>query len=265
MAKSILARTLIGSALIVATMVVGFLVLTHGYQQISDKPFYREPFKVWAHRGYLGETGQISENSIAAFELAGSRGAKGIELDIFYDDALNAFVVSHDKPYHLHNGRVLRLSEVFDRFGTQFHYWLDFKNLKHLPHAQIERAVTTMIALLEKNGIKQRVLIESQNPEALAPFANAGIRTSFWIGLDPESSAPSYWYNLFKIRYYLQRYAIPAISMDHNQYDTRLYDLLPIQELYLFTVNDDARLEELAKDPKVRIILSDKDYFRRAW
>lgn len=260
-----MARMLIGSALIAITLLVGILILAREYHQVSNAPFYREPFKVWSHRGYRDDTDLLAENSIAAFELAGNRGAKGIELDIFYDDEMDAFVVSHDEPYHRHDGKILRLSEVFDRFGPQFYYWLDFKNLKHLPSGQIERVTAKMVVLLEKIGIQQKTLVESQNPKALASFAEAGIRTSFWIRLNPESGRLTYWYNLFKIRYLLQRYSIPAISMDHNQYDKRLYNLLPIQELYLFTVNDEVRLEELAADRRVRIILSDKDYFGRTW
>lgn len=258
-------RILIGSALIALTLLVGVLILTHGYQQVSAVPFYREPFKVWAHRGYRGETGLVAENSMAAFELAASHGASGIELDIFYDDELDAFVVSHDKPYHKHKGNILLLSEVLERFGSQFYYWLDFKNLKHMSTGQIEYATAKMIAMLEEAGIQQKTLVESQNPKALAFFADAGIRTSFWIRLNPEIGRLTYWYRLFKVRYLLQRYSIPAISMDHTQYDKRLYNLLPVEELYLFTVNDEAKLEELAADRKVRIILSDKDYFGRTW
>ncbi len=265
MTKVILFRLLVLGLVCVFISGLGLFFIARDYEEVAQKRFYRGSEKVWAHRGYLGVDKSLPENSISAFRSAANEGAKGIELDIFYDADLSDFIVSHDKPYQRHNGQLLTVVDVVSEFGDSLYYWFDFKNLRYLPSHQIPAVAASLSRLLTDADVKNKVLIESQNPEALAPFASTGIQTSYWIGLNPSGSAISYWYELLKIRYRLQRYGVHAVSMEHQSFDQRLFSLLPTSEVYVFTVNDVARIETLAREARVRVILSDENYFRQRW
>lgn len=74
---------------------VSFIIIA---KPIEDDGFYRSPYKVWAHRGYLGKTQNIAENTVPAYQNAIDHNAKGIEIDILCSSLLHLFLVPNDKP-----------------------------------------------------------------------------------------------------------------------------------------------------------------------
>jgi len=60
--------------------------------------------KIWGHRAFWKNAEQ---NSITAYKAAFDLGAPGTELDVFFDVKLQDFIVSHDFPYNLKDGRML--------------------------------------------------------------------------------------------------------------------------------------------------------------
>ena len=77
-------------------------------QAVAKSPAF--PFsacqKVWGHRGLVGSG---DENSLRSVGAAFAHGAVGVEIDVLYDAALDDFVVSHDRPYTLYDGKPLHL------------------------------------------------------------------------------------------------------------------------------------------------------------
>ena len=227
--------------------------------------FYTNETKVWAHRGQWADSAGHTENSLEAYSRALALGAKGLELDIYYDAALSGFVVSHDRPYHLHSGHLLMLKDVFEHFGSRTFYWLDFKNLAGLPAAEVTTATLLMQATLSSFGLRDFAVIESPKLAKLLNFKAAGMHIVYWIEVDPSLSFYRYWYKLLSVRQDLLRYNIPAVSMNHTIFNDTLVALLPKTDFYLFTINEERRLKELGQQEDVRILLSDQDFYSRRW
>jgi len=95
----------------------------HNLATRANTGVYDDPHKVWSNRGLVLETNEIlrdgKHNSIESVTLAFDRGAKGVEVDVFYDSELALFIASHDRPYHLQNGKLLSLRELLGARGAR--------------------------------------------------------------------------------------------------------------------------------------------------
>ena len=99
----------------------------------------------------------------------------GFECDVFYNSAANSFQVYHDSS----EASGLQLEEYLKLPNTSLKYfWFDFKNLDT---ANAGKALQLFNHLDFLYHIKQRVIIESSNPQALRTIADAGYFTSFYI------------------------------------------------------------------------------------
>jgi len=256
-------RTIIGLILIPLALFFSFKTLIDYLfiSKASSTPFfYNECEKVWGHRGYFKSHEQNSLNSYrAAFDL----GAEGTELDIFYDIEMNDFVVSHDFPYKLKDGKLLMLDEVFNVFGNTYYYWLDFKNLKKMSEKDVRSSVLKMSLLMDKYNIKNKIIIESTSVNKLFQLSKAGFHTSHWISFNENIGGLEYWKRSYKLKIkYLLGY-FSAISMDYRIYTLKLKKSFSGLPILLFTINDEPTVMEYVMDDSVKVILSDESLYVR--
>lgn len=224
---------------------------------LSSSFFYEECKKVWAHRGYFKN---YNENSLGSYKAALELGAKGVELDVFYDTVLDNYVVSHDIPYNKKKGKLLMLEEVFDVIGDTF-YWLDFKNLEELNGSDRKNSILKMIEIVDKFRVKEQIIIESKNVNNLFQFSKVGFHTSYWVSLKENSHSFKAFKHLYtlKIKYILGYFS--SISMSYKNYTEAKLKLLPELPVLLFTVNDESMIDEYLKVNQVKIILSDENFY----
>lgn len=211
--------------------------------------------QIWAHRGYLQGPG---ENTIKSFDLAFKAGAKGIELDTHFDLKLDRFVITHDKPYQKHNGRLLYLESVFETFGNAGYYWVDLKNLSA---ETLEPVSHRMRILLETYQLEELVFIESWHGDQLSELSNRGFQTLYWINLNHEAGSPDYLGELHRRRGMLINSQFSALSGDYRTFLRYPQDVLDNYPLFVFTINDQQVLDQFLGNPRVKVILTDNPQF----
>jgi len=250
--------TLVVFGLIV--VVVFLFVVEHKFKSLSPNVFYSGCFKMWAHRGYF--LGGTQQNSIGSFQAAFNLGAKAIELDIHYDLSLNDYVVSHDFPYALKDGKLLLLEEVFKNFSTSGFFWLDFKNLRrNLSSDSTNKAINRLVELTKKYNLKEKIIIESPDPIRLLAASRRGFFTSYWIRpyIDRQTLQP--WHYFLKVKFFLLYGNFSALSMNHIWYTDDIEKVFKHIPIHLFTVNNQRRLVELMEKDSVKIILTDQKFY----
>jgi len=207
--------------------------------------------QIWAHRGF--HQGVVA-NSMKAFQKAFELGVKGIELDVHYDSSLDKFVISHDKPYKRHGGKLLFLHVVFERLGKAGFYWLDLKNLSM---SNIDAVAVRIKDLLEKHSLQDSVFIESWNGDELSLLSKQDLQTVYWIGLDHPPGTLKHLEELHKTRSVIIRSKFTAISGNYKTFQRYSPDILGDFPRFVFTINDPAVLKEFKQNPRVKVILTD--------
>jgi glycerophosphoryl diester phosphodiesterase len=236
----------------------------HNLARRANTGVYDQPYKVWSNRGLVLETNEIlrdgKHNSIESVTLAFDRGAKGVEVDVFYDSELAMFIASHDRPYHLQNGRLLSLRELLAAVGQRGEFWLDWKKLGHLDAAEVEAARAELEELTAPGGLKQRFYIEGEDPLNLGFFRRAGFKTIFDTRPQKDASViTTLLVDLYKAVYYFGGHTV--MGMNTGTADAPIYGpetrrLLRNVPLFLYHAPDDAAfLAELLANPDVRVIL----------
>lgn len=223
--------------------------------------FYTGCPKIWGHRGHP-QPPDIPENTIASFQQAFDLGAPGVEMDVVYLQEQRQFVIQRpDREYP----RRLTLEEVFEAVGTRGYFWLDIKTIRELTPEEAQQAARDLRALVDRFGLRERVIVESEDPNNLRSFVQAGLHTSYWIFNIDETEFPSSPWRLFwtlqEIRWNYIRGGFSAISMDLRFYTPEVARSLKGARIHLFTVNDPATLRALAQRDEVRIILTDTDLY----
>ena len=236
-----------------------FLIEYNTTYNTCDHLLSKLNFKVWAHRGYYENT-LFKPNSIESFHNAKENNARGTELDVFYDVKYQKFVVSHNFPYQKHDYKVLFLDSVFVKFGNQFKYWLDFKNLRNLNEEKaIESCVELENLLIKTKVEKHNILIESQSLYNLNFYTMKGFYTSWWIRPIKSKYKSIVTNYKYKIYYVLGKYS--SLSMPYNKFNTNFENSMNNIPINLFTVNEEVLFEDYLKNKKIKIILTDKKWF----
>ena len=225
---------------------------------VSSASVLNSCFKVWAHRGYFR---QHDQNSLAAFSEAVRLGARGIELDLFYDGKQNSFIVSHDSPYNHKDKKQLTLEEVLRTFRKNTQYWLDFKNLESLNQESVNLSIAKMDLLSERFNVKGNLIIESKNINNLRNYTKAGYLTSYWITPGTRNNLIQNLIYLYKVKYRYINNQYTAISMDYRSYTQEVKDKLEGAPVLLFTINSLSDVKQFSDDSSVRIILSDDNLY----
>lgn len=256
MSKKVIFLSIVSGLIIFSFLI--FLIDYKTTHNTSNKLLSNLDFKVWAHAGYY-ENSLFKPNTIESFQNAIENKARATELDVFYDENYKKFVVSHDFPYKENNNQVLFLDSVFVKFGNQFKYWLDFKNLQHLNENKTIESYKELDKLLKKTKVlKQNILVESQNLNNLSIYTKNGFYTSWWI--TPYKSRYRSIIRNYKYKLYFLMGKYSSLSMPYNYY-TRVEKSMNNIPINIFTVNEKNDFDKFFRNKKVKIILTDKNWF----
>jgi glycerophosphoryl diester phosphodiesterase len=244
---------------LVAILVISIDVYTT--KLIPDHILSSMETKTWSHAGYTKDT-NFKKNTINAFDNAiVVNHVKGLELDVIYDIKMKKFVVSHDFPYQKHNGELLLLDSVLKKYKNTIKYWLDFKNLMVLNKKETTESCENLIHLLKNKSVKQNnILIESENRENLSHYTDNSFYKSLWIV--PYKSRYRSILRDYIYKFYYITGEFSSISMPYKYYP-RVESHLNNIPINLWTINDPEIFEMYLKNKKVKIILSDQNWFSK--
>lgn len=219
--------------------------------------------KVWSTRGLVTDTeNRLNDaNSIASINLALNLGAKGVEVDVYFDLELDRYIVSHDRPYNLKNGELLTLEALFEQIDEQAYIWLDFKKLTRLDEQGVQQAVERLHKITENTLSPTRIYIESEHPTKLLPFRRAGFQTLFDTQPLPYSYiGTEFVHNLYKIIFYFGGYSVMGIDYGTQQdpvYNMVSERVLANVPMFVYHVpNERTLITRLAQQANVRVILN---------
>lgn len=221
--------------------------------------FYDDCHKYWAHRGHHVD---IMENTLLSFVTALNRGAKGIELDSFFNPNTQKFIISHDRPateeYHLK----LPLEEALDTIGRQGFIWIDFKNLGEFDSHTALISAEQLHTLLVTRNLLNSVIVESKHADNLALFAEKNIKTSYWIEPPNYSFIHTRVFMLIKrLQFYINNFHV--FSIPYAKYSASVRSSSGGLPIHLFTVNDINVGKRFENDSQVKVILTDIVDYRR--
>ena len=173
---------------------------------------------------------------------------------------MNDYIVSHNYPYELKNGKILPLGELFDALGDDHYFWLDFKKLRRLKGQQVHEAVQRLKQISARNNLHERVYVEGESPTNLAVFRRAGFHTIFDTHAEPDNSllAP-FMVGVYKIFYYFGNHTV--MGMEYGElanpvYGTNTRQRLGRIPLFLYHVPvDEGLVDELLQIPSVRAFI----------
>jgi len=225
----------------------------------SHDQFYNDCHKVWSNRGLVTE-GRV-QNSIASVKNAFMHQAKGVEVDHFYDPGLGRFIVSHDFPYRLKDGKLLTLEELFSAVDSPDHYyWLDFKKLRKLKDEQVYEAIARLNQIAGSNDLKQRIYVEGEDPFHLAYVRDAGFNTIFDTHPIPDRFPLSgFVINVYKIVYYFGEYSVFGIPYSYHGdpiFSGENQKTLANVPVFVYHVDEPKLIEGIVMDPAVRVALN---------
>jgi len=251
--------------LIVVATIVFLGILFYVDLKLAENPRksgYDSCFKVWATRGLVAKGNILpkSGNSIETIQRAFDSGARGTEVDLFYDPALKRYIISHDRPYNLKNGRLLTLEELLSATGDDHYFWLDLKKLGRLSKSEMKDAVSRLNDITGNTNIKSKLYIEGEDPINLGYFRDSGFKTIFDIRPLPENYRTNYFVvNLYKMFYYFNNFTVMA--MKYGEIETPIFgvetqELLKHVPLFIYHVPDDKELiQDLSNLEQVNVII----------
>ena len=264
-ARSRAFRTLTGSAILAVLAFVGYNAWLMTQFRQPHPVFYTDCYKVWGHRGHP-EPPEIPENTIASYRRAFDLGAPGVEMDVRYDaDQREYFIGRYDHGDPPPENERLMLDDVFAAVGDRGYFWLDTKTIHYMTPEEAGQAAADMRVLLDRHGLRQRAIIESDTPENLAYFAREGLHTSYWIFNIDEDRFPKTLWGQWRAMVRVQKHYIDggfsAISLDKRFYTPVVAWMLRGARVHLFTSDDRNELESLARRDQVRVILTDTAFY----
>jgi hypothetical protein len=221
-------------------------------------PFYDGCNKVWGHRGYFKDH---ESNSLPGIRQAFDLGAQGVELDVHYDVESDRFIVSHDYPYKLKDGRLLLLENVFRESGERGYFWLDFKNLRRLKRKDAKKAAKNLVSMLENHNLNSKVIVESKSFQNLSIFSRVGLHTSYWISINRHDNAFLAKIKVFghKARFLYGKFS--AVSLNYLNFTPYVQESFSGIPVHIFTLNRKSDVLKYLLRNNIKVILSDENYF----
>ena len=256
-------------------IMTGFILLIawvdHNLAGRTYAGVYDDPHKVWATRGLVTDGSDGSpirvRNSIESISYAFNRGAKGTEVDVFYDPEMGVFVVSHSRRYEKPNGILLTLDSVFDAVGDDGYFWLDWKKLRHLNGGQLKNAIARLQQITDRGDLRDRVYVEGETPLSLLAIKQAGFQTIYDCKptFDSNIMCPVV-ADLFKAIYYFGGFTVMGLNSGTRAepiYGPNTRCGLRNIPVFLYHLPDDvAFMEELVSSRDVRVIIIRQDVNR---
>jgi hypothetical protein len=253
-------------------LMTGF-ILTNGWvdYNLAQRTYvnvYDEPHKVWATRGLVTDGSDGSpervRNSIASISYAFEQGARGTEVDAFYDPGMGRFVVSHGSNYKKRNGVLLTLDTLFDAVGEDGCFWLDWKKLRYLNRNQLQAALTRLKQVTDRGTLRDRVYVEGAAPFSLLAVRQADFQTLYDCSpmLDSNILSPVL-VDVFKAVYFFGGFTVMGMQSGTKAqpvFGPNTRCLLRNIPMFIYHVPDDMEfLKELASFRNVRVIIIRQD------
>jgi len=262
-------------SILIIFILLYLLSLFYTQDKLKNKNFtntYNGCNKIWSARG-LYDGKDISQNSLDSLNKAFSLGAVGAEIDLHYDVNMKKFIISHDHPikdsngklmYTQKDGKLLTLEEVFNKFGKNQYFWLDYKNLGDISNKDTDNAISRLLDITKNNNIRERIYIEGTHPFKLAKYTDAGFNTIFDIQPLPESSiTTNVVLNLYKAFFARGDFTVIAMhygDLNNPTYGEKTKELLGDIPLFLYHIPDNRQLlNNLLDNPQVRVMLVGRD------
>ena len=222
------------------------------YLMVVDLPLSKSTHfaqtHVWAHRG--GAEGlKLPENSPEAVARSFAAGFNGVELDVFYDLNRKSIIVSHDRHYVRHQGKIISLRDLV--IPDQSWVWLDLKNLNEMNVKDIAEFVN----LLSDLELAERTYVESPEFMELVSLDQHGATTVYWMSADHERS-PFYFIAIKSLTWL---FGIDAISISYQNLDV-VRKHFGASSIFTFTVNSKAEVCRLVEIKAVAVILTKLTY-----
>ena len=206
-------------------------------------------FEIWSHRGVHLE---IQENTPEAVNLANDQGFKGVEIDVFFDEE-KSFVVSHDWPYKLYEGKELSLNEMLSYVPKNMKIWVDLKNINNQNWKLIDRRLEDVI---QKAGFsKNQIYIESDKGNALGSLSKKGWQCIYWVQY--TRTQPKKMVKLLWLKNIIGGADFVGISTDHRYIDTSFKRHFRGFNWFVFTINDPVVIKSLGEIHETSVILTD--------
>jgi len=253
-----------GYLLLVLTFYLVDAYVDYQLAKRTNASLYQDCYKIWATRGLVTEGDRSltsSGNSTKTIQLAFNHGAKGSEIDLFYDVKMDRYILSHNFPYRLKEGKLLSLQELISKIGNDYYLWLDLKKLGRLSKLEAQAAAARLSKITEGKSIRNKIYIEGEDPINLAAFRDAHFHTIF----DTQPLKGSYWLSdfvitLYKMIFYFNDFSVMAMnsgSIDDPIFDQDAQSILSKAPLFLYHVpNNIALLQKYSAINNVKVILN---------
>lgn len=216
----------------------------------SIKKYPRIENEKWIHRG-LYDNKLIFENTIAAFDSAKNNKINGVELDVFFVDTLNNFIVSHDLPNRYGLPKLL-LSEVLQHFDTTFSYWLDLKNLKN----ENKELIKVSLDKLLNPAIRKKIFIESGNAIPLGYLADNNLNTIYWVQYNRTNVFKKFLKKMW-IQWNCLKYPYKGVSIGANLADEDFFKSFANIPKYIFHIYNPELFSKIQNQENVAVYLMD--------
>jgi hypothetical protein len=154
------------------------------------------------------------DNEAAIKKLAGN--TDGFEVDIYFDTTIHSFYVYHDSS-GISSLTVDHLLDVYKKRNLTSSIWFDFKNLNYFNH---EGSLIALIALRQKYGLQNKMIVESSQISYLTHFCENGFFTSYYTPyFNPYELKENDLKNIVDtISHNLKLYPVSALSGYYFQY-----------------------------------------------
>ncbi len=243
-------RLLLVGIVFMAIIVAIPLAIQYRFSHPNPGRIMRLSKEFWIHRGlYNGVT--VFENTIAAFDSAKSKGLRGIELDIYYIDSINDFIVTHDIP-NTYGLPILLLSDVVKRYDTSFYYWFDLKNLCTENQEQIANRFKAITPL----PVRKKVFIESGAAKPLGYLATLGFNSIYWIQYNRTHFAKSFLKKMM-IKWDCIRYQFDGVSMGMTLVDEDFFDSFEHIPKFIFHIYTPELYQQVKDRSHIAVFLMD--------
>lgn len=204
----------------------------------------------WIHKG-LYDNKTVFENTIAAFDSARKKNIKGLELDIFFIDSLNDFVVTHDIP-NRYTLPPLLFSDVIKRYDSAFTYWLDLKNLNNENMAPVSARLYSILG----KKLKHKAFIESANAAPLGYMTANGFNTIYWIQYDRTNFLRKL-YKTTLIKWNFIQYKYTGGTMAASMTDEDFFENFKAVPKFIFHIYTPELYNKVKNQPNIAVYLMD--------
>lgn len=202
--------------------------------------------KVWLHRANSIEKAAYFREKYAGFEI-----------DVQFDDSIGSFIIKHGNG--IDEDLNISLDEWLNALARKkkANIWLDFKNLNK---DNEKAAIEEIKRLRKKHHLKRKIYVESDHPECLESFEEAGFSTSYYIppAIPGKASEEEMRDVTRRVRENIAKYNLKTISGYCWQFDFMVDSFPDVRKLTWYEICGNERdyyIEKASQDKKTDVIL----------